>query len=627
MTFEKIILNNILRNLRIYIGYLLSSIFSVAIFFILTTIYYHPLAKEIYLNESLLFVKEVIYIITIFFIIYFLKLFIKSKKNDFGILIILGIDKKQLRKILFLENMVIGVLSIIIGIIFGIVFLKFFLVVISSIFEIKELNFYLSIKVMFITIIRYLVLFLVIPIVMRRIINIRNVIDLINYKKKETTKIKPSLVKSIIAIIIIVIGCFLVISSNINNILSKRLLIILSFFVLGNYLFFKYILNYVIYLISKNKKIYINKKNFLFISNLKYTLYNNISMLFIVTILLAVSFTSIGAAYIQKSILRKDAFKNVPFSLNYIIKDYSKYNNDEVFIDNMLKSNNIRYRKVKLYIIEISKNGKENNYFNLIKESEYNKIANIIKRKTVALKEKETILVPNYENILPFEKESVGKTIKLYENKNFVIKDNLKGCIASKGLLLNTFIISDKQFNSIYYKYKKKLFVGYEFEKWDKMKKITKEIQYKSNQLNKSRNTENYFISRMYMYNMDKQTSNMFLYFLFLIGSIIYIAAISFMNYKFYMELKREKNKYANMITLGLTFKELKLIISKEMIVIFFVPYILATIDAIFAYRILYLIYEIPILESVLQIVCIFLFINLIYFFIWRFKNISFLDD
>nr|WP_268050850.1 ABC transporter permease [Clostridium ganghwense] len=555
-------------------------------------------------------------------------MFIKSKKKDFGIFLILGMNKKQLRKILFIENMVIGSLAVVIGIILGIVFSKFFLIIISSILEIEELKFYFSIKVIVITVFRYLALFYIVPIFIGRIIKFKNVIDLINYKKEENTKIKVSLIKSIISTIVIILGYFAVLTSDINNILSTRLLIILMLFVLGNYLFFYYIINYIVYLISKAKKIYLNKINFLFLSSLKYRLYDNISMLFIVTILLAVSFTAIGAVYIQKSILKSDAVKNSPFSLNYFVNDYSKYDEDEKFIDDILKSNNLKYNKSKLHIIQIFKRGTEKNErysFNLIKQSEYNNIVHIVKRKPVNLQKKETILVPNYEDMTELEKRYIGQKIKFYQEDDFIIKSNVEGCIAFKGMLFNTFIVPDKEFDRMYDKYNKKIFIGYEVERWEEIKNITEKIKYESEILNKSRNIDNLFLSRMYAYGMEKTTNSILMYFTFFIGTILYLAAVSFMNYKFYVELEQEQNKYSNMMSLGLTFNELKKIISKEMMVILFVPYIMATIDAIFAYRILYIVYEIPILKSILQVQIIFFIINLLYFFIWRFKNINFL--
>lgn len=625
MTFEKIILNNVFRNLRVYIGYLVSSIFSVATFFILSMIYYHPFLNKSYDKGVFLFFRETIYIITIFFIIYFLKLFIKSKKKDFGIYLILGMNKKQLRKILLIENLVIGILAVTIGIIFGIVFLKFFLIILSSILEINKLKFYFSIKVILNTIFRYFILFCVIPLSIGRFMLFKNIVDLINYKKEENTKIEASLIKSLMSIAIIIWGYFMVFTSNIDNILSARLFIILILFVLGNYLFFHYILNYIIFLISQNKKIYLKKINFLFISSLKYRVHNNISMLFMVTILLAISFTSIGTVYIQKSVLKRDAVKNSPLSLNYFINDYSKYAHDENFIDDTLQSNNIEYNKVKLNIIKTANEGTkkgDRNSFNLIKESEYNNIVNIIKRKPVSVEKKEAILVPNYEDMIESEKNSISKIITLNQKDDFLIKSYVEGCITFKGILLNTFILSDEDFDSFYDKYPKKIFIGYEFERWEEIKHITEKIKQESEILNKSRNIDNFFVSRLYVYGLENTSNSIFLYFTFFVGTILYLVAISFMSYKFYVELKQEQNKYDNMISLGLTHRELKKIISREMIVILFVPYILATIDAVFAFKILYIVYDIPIIGSILQVVIIFFVINLIYFFIWRFKNI-----
>lgn len=618
MTFERIVLNNVFRNISVYIGYLISSIFSVASFFILTMICYHPSLNEYYSIDMILPLKEVIYIITIFYIIYFLKMFIKSKKREFGIYLTLGIDKKQIRKILFIENMAIGFLALVIGIAFGIVFSKFFLVIISNILESDELKFYLPLKAIISTVLRYMILFYIIPIVMGKITKYSSIYDLINNKKEENTRIKVSLIKSLISLIVIIFGYCLVFSINIANVFSIRLLIILIVFVLGNYLFFNYIINYILDIVSKCKKIYLNKTNFLFISSLKYRIYDNISMLFVVTLLLAVSFSSIGTVYIQKSVLKRDVVKNSPFSLNYIVKDYSNYEKDEEFIDEILNDNGISYNKIKLYILTIPN---ENKTYNIIKESQYNNIVSIIKRKPVYINEKESIIVPKYEDIQNNEKNLIGKEINLYKDVRFIVKSSAEGCIATKGILSNTFIICDKDFDSICNKYNKRLFIGYEVKEWEKIKLITKKIDIEA----KNRNMDNLFISRMYLYDSEKAANSVAIYFTFFIGTILYLAAVSFMNYKFYVELKQEQNKYANMISLGVTFNELKRIISREMLIVFFVPFMIAVIDAVFAYRILYVVYDIPILVPIIQILIAFFIINLLFFLFWRYKNVNFL--
>ncbi|WP_373898027.1 FtsX-like permease family protein [Haloimpatiens sp. FM7315] len=630
MTFEKIILNNVFRNLRIYIGYLISSIFSAATFFIFSMIYYYPNYKNdaLAMEKGMFLVfREVIYIITIFFVIYFLKLFVKSKKKDFGIYLTLGMDNRQLRKILFIENVVIGSISVLLGIVFGTVFLKFFLIIVSNIMGIEELKFYFSIKVILITAFRYMLLFSIISVFVGITVRFKNIIDLINFKKEENKEIEVSLAKSLLSILIIAVGYFLVFTSNINNVFSSRLLIILVVFVLGNYLFFNYILKYIIYLLSKSKRVYYNKINFLFLSSLKYRVRDNIIMLFIATVLLAVCFTSIGTAYIQMSVLKSDAIKNSPFSLNYLIKDCSKYNEDEEFIDRILQANNLKYDKVKLNILKVHHDMNENKEYdslNLIKESEYNDIVDIINRKSVSLSKGEALLVPNYEMIYEIEEKLIGEKLKIFSYNDLVIKNNIEGCIVFKGTLLNSYIISDEDFENLYRKYNKEVFVGYEVEGWENLENINRKIKSKSEGLNK--NVNNYFVSRTYIYNIEKRSNNMVIYFSFFIGSILYLAALSFINYKFHIELKEQQNKYINMMSLGLTFGELKKIISREMMVFLFIPFIVAMIDAVFAYKILYIAYEIPILKSILYVITIFFIMNFVYLFLWRFKNISFLE-
>ncbi|MFD3157054.1 FtsX-like permease family protein [Haloimpatiens sp. FM7330] len=633
MTFERIVINNVFRNLKIYIGYIISSIFSVSSFFIFSMIYYYPLKQEesFRIHQSIfLYGKEIVYIITIFFVIYFLRMVINAKKKEFGIYLVLGMSNNHMRKVLFIENIVIGIISTLIGIIVGIVFSKFFLILISSILEIKELEFYFPMKAVINTLIRYIILFSIIPIFISKFIKSKNIIDLIHYKKEQDKALKVSLIKCVFSISIIVYGYILVMTTTADNFETLRLPAILIIFVIGNYLFYTYVINYLIYLLSKIKKVYSNKTNFLSLSSLKYRIFNNTSMLFVVTILLSVTFTSIGTMYIQNVILDRDSVKNSPLTLNYIVNDFSKYDNDEKFIEDILKSNNLNHDKVKLNIAKVilnEKDTKNSEFYNLIKESEYNNIASLIQKKKVNISKGEAVLVPNYEIMYDFERKLIGRKLNISKNFQPWIKNNIDGCIVFKGMLQNCYIISDEDFETIYNKYNKKLFIGYEVENWQKISEVSSEIEDESRKIDLKKDNKNIFISRLYSYDSNKKLNRITLYLIFFVGTILYLAALSYMNFKFYVEIKQDKNKYSNMISLGLTFKELRSIISKEMMLIFFAPYILATINSLFVYRLLYIIFEIPILKPILQILILFFIINLMYFFFWRYKNLSFLDS
>lgn len=73
---------------------------------------------------------------------------------------ILGASKKQLNKLIFLENMVVGFISIITGIILGLVFSKFFLDIANKVIGVTDFTFYFPIQAIVVTIIALGLVFL-----------------------------------------------------------------------------------------------------------------------------------------------------------------------------------------------------------------------------------------------------------------------------------------------------------------------------------------------------------------------------------------------------------------------------------------------------------------------------------
>ena len=96
-------------------------------FFSFAVYLFHPKLQNFDMTSEisgLMIFSEVV--IVFFFLLFtiFHWYFLKVKKQ-FGILTILGISRKQLHRLIFMENMLIGILSIFFGMQFGVVFLNF----------------------------------------------------------------------------------------------------------------------------------------------------------------------------------------------------------------------------------------------------------------------------------------------------------------------------------------------------------------------------------------------------------------------------------------------------------------------------------------------------------------------
>src|SRR5690625_841103 len=112
MTFRQFAFNNVFRNKRLYIAYFLSSLFTVMVFFTFAIFAFHPELSGEKMNSNVLqgmsVAGSIIYVFSFFFVLYSMSSFLQSRKREFGLLMIQGMSNKQIRWMVFLENMVIG---------------------------------------------------------------------------------------------------------------------------------------------------------------------------------------------------------------------------------------------------------------------------------------------------------------------------------------------------------------------------------------------------------------------------------------------------------------------------------------------------------------------------------------
>ena len=116
MSFRQFAFNNVRRNLRAYLAYLLSSAFMVMLFFTYAVFILHPVIRETDTGPrtaaGLTAASVIVYIFAFFFVLYSISAFLKSRNQEFGILTILGTSPGQLNRLIFTENMIVGIVAI-----------------------------------------------------------------------------------------------------------------------------------------------------------------------------------------------------------------------------------------------------------------------------------------------------------------------------------------------------------------------------------------------------------------------------------------------------------------------------------------------------------------------------------
>ncbi len=137
--YPRLAVNNIKKNSKTYIPYMLTCIGTVMMFY---NMRFLTISKTIgivhdssSLKEVMAFGSFVIAIFSLIFLFYTNSFLIKKRKKEFGLFNILGMEKKHISRIMFYEVLIISVITIAAGILSGILFSKLIILILFKLIQ------------------------------------------------------------------------------------------------------------------------------------------------------------------------------------------------------------------------------------------------------------------------------------------------------------------------------------------------------------------------------------------------------------------------------------------------------------------------------------------------------------
>ncbi|MCW6089167.1 ABC transporter permease [Clostridium sporogenes] len=605
MNFREFSTINVVRNIRAYFAYLLSSTISAALLFSFTMLVLHPNLDvtifPMYLQKAFNITTIIAYLFLCFFIFYSVSVFIKSRFKELGILYILGASDKQIKKMIAIENVLISSLSGISGIILGVIFSKIFLVLSGKLLGYNALLFYFPFKAIIITLLAFVLMGILISIFTTFIIKEDEVLNLLKGTQKPKSEPKTSNIIAILCVVLLLGGYYLSITSTMNNI-AYRIIPVTVVVIIATYLLFSQLSVFVIKILKKNREFYMNKTRVLWISTLLYRIKDNTRMFFLVTITSAMAFTSIGAVSAFWVNKEAEVDRNFPQAFFYASnrKDYKKLD----FIEASLKKEGYNYTKVQGQIKSIVSK-KDTIPINIINESTYNMLNESLGQERIHIKSNESIegsplMINKRDNIL-------------VDNMDIKVVTKLKERVIP-ALYDDVYIVKDDVYNKINGSIS--LFSALNVKNYKDTLNICKSYKEKFGEDN---HKENYIIlMKADILESHKIGYGVVLFLAIFIGIIFFVTTGSFLYNKYYMDVKEDRVKYEQLNKIGLTFREIKKVSTIEIGVLFLFPYIVAVIHSSFALSALKNAFAMDVNIVAFFVMGSFLIIQIIYFFIIR---------
>lgn len=462
----KLSLKNISKSIKDYAIYFFTLILGVAIFYVFNAIGDQTVMMKVssttaeiikLMTNILSGVSVFVSIILAFLIVYASRFLIKRRNKEFGVYLTLGMSKKKISLILFIETLIIGIVSLVVGLGIGFLLSQLMSILVANMFEadLTRFQFVFSTNACIKTLIYFSIMYFVVMIFNTINISKCKLIDLMHSNKKsEKIKLKNPLFCTIVFIIsCIALGfAYYQVTGGIEKMTNANSIFvpigvgaISTFFVFWS-------------LSGLLLKIFISMKNTYYKGLNSFTLRQFSSkintMTFSVTIICLMLFITIcvlSSALSMKNSLNKnfidfsprdielskrcnvnqeesditdiqkenlklsieEAFKKLGFDFNSNLKNivkFSLYYDDNVTLKSTLGSYHEIANKQYPFL-------NYSDYIILVKNSDYNNIADSFHLEKVKLEDNEYVVVGNYSSIINIKNEALERNTKITINQ------------------------------------------------------------------------------------------------------------------------------------------------------------------------------------------------------------------
>jgi antimicrobial peptide ABC transporter, permease protein len=339
--YSKFALNNLVKNKKFIIPYVLSAIFTIMSFYILSSLAFgdnlDKLPNGIDATKQVLsFGIIVIALFSVIFLFYTYSFLVKRRVKEFGLYSVLGMTKKQIAKILVLETIIIAVTTIVLGIGLGIIFDKLMLLVLLKLFS-AGVSFGFSITpiaIVFSVLLFGGIYFLLLLYTVIKIARLR-IVALLKDENKGEKEPKSRWILAIIGLALIGYGYYT--AQTVQNPVKALLVFFYAVVavIIGTYLVFMAVSITVLKIMKNNKNFYYKPKNFISVSGLLYRMKRNAVGLANICILSTMVLVTMGSTSALYAGMEKSYNERFPRQL--MVAGYNSTNEKLKEIENNAK--------------------------------------------------------------------------------------------------------------------------------------------------------------------------------------------------------------------------------------------------------------------------------------------------
>ncbi|MDE5863375.1 MAG: ABC transporter permease [Lachnospiraceae bacterium] len=633
----KLSVKNIRKSIKDYAIYFLTLILGVAIFYIFNSLDSQKAMMQASsstqeIMDIMLYimagVSVFVAIVLGFLIVYANNFLIKRRKQEFGLYMTLGMGKGQISRILLLETVIIGLFSLVVGLVTGVFGSQLMSILVAKLFraDMSGYAFVFSQEACLKTCLYFGIMYIMVMLFNTVTISKCKLIDLLTaVKKNEQVKIKNLFLCVVVFLTAVgILGyAYWLVTGGITKLdTADKILIPISMGIVSTFLIFWSLSGFVLRIVQSRSSLYLNGTNIFVLRQIHNKINTTVVSMTVICLLLFMTISALSTALSLNNILTKDLDRMTPCDINLFktanLPDSGDFTREQIEdsqikISDTLKANGFDMSLLKdLTEIETYATDKftrkdflgdmkeevsqEFPYLPMdwaeefIKISDYNKIAQLYGISQYELEDDEYMVLCTFKSMKDiYDKVLAANTEITVVGNKYIPKysECQDGYIEISASNTNAGIIVVPDSCNLTEDIKEKIYlaanynVGTEEEKrkiddmfMDKDSELVRNIQEKGLQIDG--------MTRLYIMDSSRGLATVVTFIAIYLGVIFLITSSAILALKELTENSDNKQRYTILRKIGVDEEMINQSLFRQIGIFFLVPLVLATIHSIF---------------------------------------------
>ncbi|MEH6944463.1 ABC transporter permease [Bacillus sp. JJ722] len=624
--YFKLAFRNVKRSISDFLIYFLTLTFAVCIFYSFNSISAQKAMLDVTEGKSatvdslvllLSYVSVFVSVILGFLIIYANNFLIKRRKKELGLYMTLGMSKYKISRILVSETLLVGILSLAVGLGAGILASQFLSVLTAKMFEVDVTNyqFVISTEAIGKTALYFGVIYLLVMLFNTFTITRYKLIDLLTASRKnESLKVRKTWVSILLFIVSIGMLVFAYRTVLENGLFAKDNSLVISIIlgVVGTFLFFMSLSGFALNILKRNKKIYYSNINMFVLRQINSKVNTTFLSMSVICIMLFFTIGVLSTGFSIKNSMEAGLKASTPYDasvftftadedkpakdINEVFKEFkfdsSKY--EETFSFNLYNTKEDQVTLLKKHqdksAEKLIKHAKPMPLV-AIKQSDYKKLAEMQGKKPVNIPKDSAWVFYNMENFrktvdnLVDNQESIniqGKEYKIINSKadKFSYTNNYSPIDAIAVVLPDEAVKGMNMYQSVWNTNYKQNVSAKDEEIMDQFGGLS------FGEEAEKRGYPIFAITKTFAYDIAVGNSTIFVFIGIYLGAIFLIASAAVLALQQLSEASDNVTRYTMLKKIGVPKKIISGAIFKQIGIYFLMPLMLALVHSFFGIKV-----------------------------------------